>query len=154
MLVDTIALDTAGHGDVLSMVIAEVNGNRFVVSRIRQGVYQIPTFNGERFIAWPYRVEKYPTFDYGPNGEYHGAYGVCDNADQILSLYPELTESDRCFTVTLCEVRREAQSETGGWRWHKWGRYIGTFEPQHEYLYDEEGIDRVFCYHIYELCLS
>jgi hypothetical protein len=151
MLVDTINTDTAVYGDPLSRMIAEVNGNRFVVARLKQGVYQIPTFSGECFIAWPYRVERYPTFNSEGNGEYRGAYGVCDSADQILSLYPELTESDRCFTVTLCEVRREAQSESGGWRWHKWGRYIGTFEPQHEYLDDEVGIDRVFCYHIYEL---
>jgi hypothetical protein len=37
------------------------------------------------------------------------------------------------------------------WRWHKWGEYIGTKNPQHEYLYDEdESIQEVFCYHIYK----
>ena len=153
MLVDTINTDTAVYGDHLSRMIAEVNGNRFVVTRLKQGVYQIPTFNGERFIAGQNTVDRYPVFEPGPDREYRGAYGVCDNADQILVTYPELMESDRRFTVTLCEVRREAQSETGGWRWHKWGRYIGTFDPQHEYLNDEVGIDRVFCYHIYELVL-
>jgi hypothetical protein len=30
------------------------------------------------------------------------------------------------------------------------GRYIGKHDPQYEYLYDEVGIDHVYCYHIYE----
>ena len=151
MLVDSIALDTSELHDPIARVIAQLNGNKFIVTRVRQGVYQIPTFNGERFITGQYKVDNYPVFGPAPDGEYRGAYGVCDNANQILVTYPELVCSERRFTVTLCEVRREAQSETGGWRWHKWGRYIGTFEPQHEYLNDEVGIDRVFCYHIYEL---
>lgn len=151
MLVDSIALDTSELHDPIARVIAQVNGNKFIVTRVRQGVYQIPTFNGERFITGPYKVDHYPVFEPGPDREYRGAYGVCDNANQILATYPELVDSERRFTVTLCEVRREAQSETGGWRWHKWGRYIGTFDAQCEYLYDEVGIERVFCYHIYEL---
>lgn len=151
MLVDTINTDTAVYGDPLSRIIAELNGNRFVVTRLKQGVYQIPTFNGECFITGQYKVDRYPVFEPGPDREYRGAYGVCDNANQILATYPELVDSERRFTVTLCEVRREAQSETGGWRWRKWGRYIGTFDAQCEYLYDEVGIERVFCYHIYEL---
>ena len=151
MLVDSIALDTSELHDPIARVIAQVNGNKFIVTRVRQGVYQIPTFSGERFIAGQYTVNNYPVFGPAPDGEYRGAYGVCDDANQILVTYPELMESERRFTVTLCEVRHEEESETGGWRWHKWGRYIGTFEPQHEYLNDEVGIDRVFCYHIYEL---
>ena len=34
----------------------------------------------------------------------------------------------------------------GGWRWHKWGEYIGVHEPQHEYLSCEKGIDYVLSY--------
>lgn len=34
----------------------------------------------------------------------------------------------------------------GGWRWHKWGEYIGVHEPQHEYLSYEKGIDYVLSY--------
>jgi hypothetical protein len=48
----------------------------------------------------------------------------------------------------LTEVRKDDQPKQGGWRWHKWGPYIGTHEKQFEYLADEEGIERVFCYHI------
>lgn len=33
--------------------------------------------------------------------------------------------------------------ETQGWRWHKWGEYIGKHTPCCEYLSDEKGIDYV-----------
>jgi hypothetical protein len=39
----------------------------------------------------------------------------------------------------------------GGWRWHKWGPYIGTQEPKCEYIHDEPEIEEVFTYHVYEL---
>lgn len=35
-----------------------------------------------------------------------------------------------------------------GWRWHKWGKYLGVHEPQHEYLSCEQGIDYVLSYSI------
>lgn len=34
----------------------------------------------------------------------------------------------------------------GGWRWHKWGEYLGVHEPKHEYLSCEQGIDYVLSY--------
>lgn len=33
-----------------------------------------------------------------------------------------------------------------GWRWHKWGKYLGVHEPQHEYLSCEQCIDYVLSY--------
>ena len=36
----------------------------------------------------------------------------------------------------------------GGWRWHKWGEYIGQFKPQCEYLDHEDGIDFVFVWNL------
>ena len=77
-------------------------------------------------------------------------YGVCDDYQQLLSKCPEIVESDRQFLITLFEVNREDQPEDGGWRWHKWGDYIGTQQPTCEYLYDEPEIDRVYCYQVYE----
>jgi len=78
-------------------------------------------------------------------------YGVCDNIDQILNKYPELQNSDRKFIVSLVSMLKSEQSKSGGWRWHKWGEYIGEQNPTHEYLYDEPEIEEVFVYHIYEL---
>ena len=37
----------------------------------------------------------------------------------------------------------------GGWRWHKWGEYIGKHNPQYEYLDHETGIDYVL---VWKLC--
>lgn len=79
-------------------------------------------------------------------------YGVCDNYEQILERYDNLLSNpDKNYVVGLCTVRRKDQGPDGGWRWHKWGKYIGTQNPQHEYLYDDTHIDEIYCYHIYEI---
>lgn len=80
------------------------------------------------------------------------ANGVCDNYHQITEKYKEiLSNPEKNYVIGLSTVKRENQSEDGGWRWHKWGSYIGTQNPQHEYLYDDKHIDKVFCFHIYEI---
>lgn len=84
-------------------------------------------------------------------------YGVCDNASQVLDYYDSLYEQykdymeDKKFVILLTPMIREQQPECGGWRWHKWGQYIGKFESKCEYLYDEEGIDYVYCFNILEV---
>ena len=79
-------------------------------------------------------------------------YGVCDNYKQVLRKYKDLlSDPSKNFVIMLSTVNRKDQSCQGGWRWHKWGEYIGTQNPQHEYLYDDTHIDRVYCFHIYEI---
>ena len=84
-------------------------------------------------------------------------YGVADNASQVLDYYERLLAeygdymNGRKFVVTMTPVFREDQPENGGWRWHKWGAYIGNFVQQHEYLYYEEGIDYVWVFTILEV---
>ena len=81
-------------------------------------------------------------------------YGVCDNWEQVLSkcdrIKPYL-ESPEPFVVIVSEIRKESQPENGGWRWHKWGEYIGDKEPQCEYLHDEPDIDSVFVFGVYHV---
>ena len=80
-----------------------------------------------------------------------GCYGVCDHYQQILDKCPLLVESkERKFVITITSVKRANEPSGGGWRWHKWGEYIGSKNPQCEYLYDEKDIEEVFVYHIYE----
>lgn len=80
------------------------------------------------------------------------ASGVCDNYEQILEAHEKLfSDANKNYVVGLSTVRRKDQGSDGGWRWHKWGRYIGKQNPQHEYLYDDTHIDEVYCYHIYEI---
>jgi hypothetical protein len=78
-------------------------------------------------------------------------FGVCDEWDQIIEKWPSIITDPRRFIISLTRVRRADQEEQGGWRWHKWGEYIGKQDPHHEYLYDETDIDEVFCFHIHEI---
>ena len=111
---------------------------------IAEGVQQIGGFGSSA--SYP-QYEHYPDFE-----EYFGPYGVCDNYQQIIEKCPEISESqDREFMITLTEIKKSDEPAQGGWRWHKWGEYIGEHEPEHEYLFDEDGIESVFCYHVYEL---
>lgn len=130
-------------------MIAAVNGNSEGAARIDKGIYLIGHFGSSDF---PGREFKEWISDLKDSeGEWFGEYGVCDNYQQILDKCPMLGSLvDRSFTITLTQVRKSDQPAEGGWRWHKWGTYIGTHEIQHEYLYDEKGIESVYVYHIYE----
>lgn len=80
------------------------------------------------------------------------SYGVCDNYQQILKEYPELeADKERHYTIGLTPVMKEHEPPNGGWRWHKWGPYIGTQESKAEYLYDEPTITLIYTYTIIEL---
>jgi hypothetical protein len=83
-------------------------------------------------------------------------FGVCDSPDQFRE-HPVgkwIIESETGFVVSFSKIVKANQSPEGGWRWHKWGPYIGVHEPKCEYIYDEgEEIQEVYCYHIYQ-CLS
>jgi hypothetical protein len=120
--------------------IFAIIGNGKGSDRIEAGCYQIGHFGSSDFLRG---YEQYPDLDVGP-------YGVCDSLEQLKAKCPELSDPSRRFVVTLTEVRKDEQPNDGGWRWHKWGEYIGDHKIEHEYLADEEGIERVFCFHIYE----
>jgi hypothetical protein len=78
-------------------------------------------------------------------------YGVCDSPAQFMEVHGEKLANDarREFVVSFVSIRKREQHPTGGWRWHKWGEYIGTQDPQCEYLYDEPVIDEVYTFHAY-----
>lgn len=78
-------------------------------------------------------------------------FGVCDDPKQITEKWPELLTSARRFMIGVTPIYRKDQPADGGWRWHKWGEYIGIKTPQHEYLYDEKEIDVVWVFNIVEL---
>lgn len=119
-------------------------------TKLADGIYEsnwlfnLPwdTPNREKFCDWP----KFDSF----KSSYGSSYGTCDNVQQILDEYPELQDPNRQFMVLLQKVVRAEQPSQGGWRWHKWGPYLGSFEPEHEYIYDETGIEQVLIYRIYE----
>lgn len=78
--------------------------------------------------------------------------GVCDNYGQVLEEHKDiLNNPNKNYVIGMCTVDRIKQPSDGGWRWHKWGKYIGNQNPEHEYLYNDTHIDKVYCYHIYEI---
>lgn len=128
-------------GGILSMV-ASMNGGPTAPLKIREGVYEIGHFGSSH---WPPGYDDMPMFE-EPS---FWCYGVCDNVDQILERCPEIAANNRQYIITLTPIVRANQPAEGGWRWHKWGEYIGTHLPLHEYLYDEKNIDQVLVYHVY-----
>lgn len=145
-----ISVPVESMQDPILAMIAVINGNSTETVEMQPGVYQIGHFGSSAFPGRGW--DSYPCFadiTVGDTRECRDPYGVCDSIEQVLALYPELEAPGRGFMVTLTEVRRENQEPGGGWRWHKWGPYIGTYEPKHEYLYDED-IERVFVFRIYE----
>jgi hypothetical protein len=89
------------------------------------------------------------------NKKMRNNYGVCDDYKQVLKEYPELKkDKNRKFIVSMTPMFKDCQPKSGGWRWHKWGKYIGKQKPTCEYLYDEKDIELVFVYHIYEVELD
>lgn len=113
------------------------------------------------YTSWPGRKEMALPF----------SYGVCDNIDQVLNypcwkqteMEPDipirsfLEESEKNYFISLYKINQNLQSKADGWRWCKWGKYIGKHDIQCEYLFDEDlsdiGQDFVYVFHIYEFKL-
>lgn len=135
MLVDDYE---AEHDDPLMLLICGDVPSR----RLRKGIYLIGHFGSSHFLR--NRFEHYYT------GLPIGSYGVCDSVEQLLEKCPQLeADTEEEFLVTFTSIKRSHEPPHGGWRWHKWGEYIGDHDPQYEYLYDEPDIDEVLVYSIY-----
>lgn len=117
----------------------DVNFNHKIDLKTTNGTFEKPEI-GE--------YNEYPG-DYS-NSELPISYGVCDNYEQIIEKYKILTTSESLFSIVITPMIKNEQPESGGWRWHKWGSYIGEHEITSEYLYDEEDIEKVYVFHIYE----
>lgn len=130
--------------DATLAMLAMVNGRGVETKKLATGVYEIGHFGSSR---WPSgRALNDDGF------EKWGSSGVCDNYEQVIAHHPEVNDPETKYVITLTPVIKADQSAYGGWRWHKWGEYIGVHTPQHEYLYNEDDtIQVVYCYHIYEM---
>lgn len=89
--------------------------------------------------------------------KYHmSCYGVADNASQVIEHFKAIENEmgidfGNCV-ICLRPIRKDQQPSDGGWRWHKWGEYIGVKKPQCEYIYDEDdSIKFVWCFHLYSI---
>jgi hypothetical protein len=89
---------------------------------------------------------------------YHKSqYGVADSVEQVKEYFKEeIEDPNRKYFITATPVfqNKENRGKGGGWRWHKWGEYIGLLNPQCEYLDDEDfgdDFEYVICFHLYEV---
>lgn len=80
-------------------------------------------------------------------------YGVADNLEQVVNFYNK--NEDGYFKgnhVIFCgKVVKNPDEPCSGWRWHKWGPYIGTQNPKCEYINDEPEITEVIVFSIYKI---
>lgn len=68
-------------------------------------------------------------------------YGVADNIEQIKEFYKkQIKDKKNKYVIAVTPVfqEKENKGKGGGWRWHKWGEYIGKLNSQCEYLDDED----------------
>lgn len=147
-----------GNEFLINLLLRDRIASKFPFSDARRAVFQeqnavmnLLESNGiddraewDKALA-PFRGKFQSVMD-GPND-----YGVCDTVDQVVEKWPELLTDPRRFIICFTQIDRADQPEHGGWRWHKWGEYIGTKEPMSEYLADEPEIDSVLCFSIIEL---
>lgn len=116
----------------------------------------------------------YETYKHWPASSL--AYGVSDNATQVFthlqqaletyltkdSSYPFFIRGKRLYKFLVTNpnaiymlgchpVFNHHDDASGGWRWHKWGPYLGKHTPQCQYLNEEKNIDYVLLWHLYPL---
>lgn len=150
-------------------VLSGLEGGELGPTKIGDGMYQVGHHNSYdhlqdqayRCSDHPYdaRCEPYfvnPGIDEdweGVRRDFLTASGVCDSPAQFMAKFGERLQSDpRPLVVFFTHVAKhpENRRQGGGWRWHKWGRYVGEGEPLWEYLDDEEAFDDgVYCFRIH-----
>lgn len=137
--------------------LAEATEGRADPLRVYRGIYEAHINFRHEIVNL--MADHWPSF--GDSGELdrwiertgHGwfnSYGVVDHWTQLpLKI---LDEDPRPLLVYMARHRREDQPEYG-WRWHKWGPYLGVHEgaTDHEYLRDALDVVEVFSYCIVEL---
>ena len=85
-------------------------------------------------LTWDDRYKIFPNYE-------KITYGVADSVEQIKEYYKEeIADVNKKYVIALTPVwqEKENKGKGGGWRWHKWGEYIGKLNPQCEYLDDED----------------
>ena len=82
--------------------------------------------------------------------EVFGLNGVADTVEQVLAHHQnQVDDPEKEYVLVVTPILRKHQPARGGWRWHKWGEYIGAHEVTREHLYDQPEIDFVLVYSLY-----
>ena len=96
------------------------------------------------------------SFYFGSDTEhqYIHTYGVADNIKQIKRYYKkQIKDTNNKFVISVTPVYQDKNNrgKCDGWRWHKWGVYIGKLKPKCEYLDDEDFGDDFKCVYCFEM---
>lgn len=128
------------------------NINHFLIP-IKTGIYKGCWSKSDLEDYCGLEVEEYHSFfnKNDINSSIRENFGVADNIEQILEHYPELLKSEDNFIVIFSDVYRKYQPESYGFRYEKFGEYIGTQNIQHEFIYDDKHIDKVIIYEIFKI---
>lgn len=129
----------------MSMILALAGGGGPVIpERIGEGMYLCGHWSIDQLTAVRkrYLEDEWTSLDFATSG-------VCDTPEQAVEKLGLRDRPEHVF-VTFVRIRRDDQPRSGGWRWHKWGDYIGDKEPQFEYLHDEPDIEEVYTFSVYE----
>lgn len=142
MLIDPIFKETIPP---LRIILDTISGGQ-LTRKIETGVYSCGHWSFDQYLAQAH--DKWPELPDGLN-----AFGVADDLANIKEVYKVVWElPERQFVLAINKILKAEQPADGGWRWHKWGPYVGKMEPKHEYLFDESDyINDVYTFHFYEL---
>lgn len=122
--------------------------------RVMEGIYEIGHYGSSSFMSdWDHYPENLGGENDAEGDRWLGPYGVCDDVANLVQVYRyAVNHPTRQFVFTMKKVKRDLNNKGlgGGWRWHKWGEYIGHYTPTTEYLDDEPLIEMVYCFHVFE----
>lgn len=148
MLVDTIDVELDRNCPVTKVLEMLNGGVPLKNTKLQTGLYLVNHLGSSSFMSnW----NRYPVLGIYGTANSVVSCGVCDYPEQVLEACSLLKEDpNREFCVTFYLIEKKSEPSEGGWRWHKWGEYIGKHTPQCEYLYAEPIIEKVYIFNIYE----
>lgn len=132
----------------LALIFSVIGGGSSQPVVLGDGLLKITHFSSDMLLygkngGWDFEIEGMPE------------YGVCDSPDQLVAKFGDILSNDpRNLCVFFTHVRKDTSNrgQRGGWRWHKWGEYVGEGTPEYEYLDDETGFDGgVYVYHVHDI---
>jgi len=129
---------TKQTNDPVQALIISMIGNGMKDQEIEPGLIEIGHFSPDN----TYRIVK--SWNEAYDGYQFNTYGVADSKEQALEYAKShVQDLQEAFCGFVTHIAKDISNKGvgGGWRWCKWGEYIGTGSPQCEYLDDENGFD-------------
>lgn len=78
-------------------------------------------------------------------------YGLADDEHQIKKEFSFLDRSREKYVIIVKPIHRENEPSSGGFRYHRHGRYIGRQLLKNEYLYDDTHVDYIMKFSILQI---